>query len=148
MQVAGVSRGAAFGDIDNDGDTDIVVSNNNGPLALLINNETGAAWLRVALTGVESNRDGIGARIAVLVGDEPVYWRRAHTDGSYLSASDPRVTFGLSGTEKVDGVLVRWPTGFHERWDIQQIDREIVLVEGSGSCPDESAVMSIVCRLH
>ena len=132
MQAARVSRGAAFGDIDNDGDTDIVVSNNSGPLALLMNNETGSPWLRIGLQGTASNRDGVGALVAVMKDDDPVYWRRAHTDGSYLSASDRRLHFGLAGAEDIDGVLVIWPSGREERWDVEEINREVWLVEGSG----------------
>jgi hypothetical protein len=111
MQVTLVSRGAAFGDIDNDGDTDLIISNNRGPARLLLNVRAEDRWLRVRLTGTESNRDGIGARVAVLHGDDPQIWRRAHTDGSYLSASDVRVHFGLAGVADADGLMVIWPSG-------------------------------------
>ena len=87
MELFEVSRGAAFGDLDNDGDIDIVVSNCNGPARLMLN-EVGNRrnWLSVELEGTESNRDGIGARVAVLRNPDQPLWRRARTDGSYMSA--------------------------------------------------------------
>lgn len=92
-----ISRGVAFGDIDNDGDTDIVVSNNSGPARLLINERGNqAAWLRLHLKGTSSNHDAYGARVALLRAGQPHLWRRVHTDGSYLSASDPRILVGQS----------------------------------------------------
>jgi hypothetical protein len=99
---------------------------------LLLNERAEEQWLRVKLIGAESNRDGVGARVAVLFGDDPLIWRRAHTDGSYLSASDGRVHFGLNGIAGVSGVLVEWPSGLSERWDIDGINRETSLNEGSG----------------
>ena len=96
LQLSEVSRGAAFGDIDNDGDVDILVTNNNGPVRLLLN-EVGSRrhWLQVQLQGVTSNRYGMGARVGVIRNGKKSLWRRAHTDGSYLSANDHRVHFGL-----------------------------------------------------
>lgn len=135
LELEEVSRGAAFGDVDNDGDVDIVVSNNNGPVRLLLN-EVGAARpsLSVRLQGVESNRHGIGARIALLrTGRDPV-WRRVHRDGSYLSASDVRVHFGLGdeGDAPVEGVGVVWPNGRRERWERTELQAGTPLREGSG----------------
>ncbi len=127
-----VGRGAAFGDIDNDGDIDIVVSNNNGPARLLINHADSPAWLRVRLRGSTANRDGTGARVAVLRGGEPLLWRRAHTDGSYLSASDPRVHFGLGEVAGVDGIRVEWPGGGREHWPVTATGVELSVVQGSG----------------
>ena len=96
LELSEVSRGAAFGDIDNDGDVDILVTNNNGPVRLLLN-QIGSRhhWLQVQLEGVQSNRYGVGARVGVQRRGRSTLWRRAHTDGSYLNANDHRVHFGL-----------------------------------------------------
>ena len=133
LALSEASRGAAFGDIDNDGDGDVVVGNNNGP-AHLLRNEVGAhrTWLRVRLVGVAANRDGIGALVGVLrAGGAPI-WRRAHADGSYLSASDPRVLVGLGETSAIDGVVVRWPGGRDEVWRDIVPRSDVVLTEGTG----------------
>lgn len=128
-----VSRGAAFGDIDNDGDIDILVSNNNGPARLFLN-EGGSRknWLLVKLEGVKSNRMGLGARVGVAIPGGDTLWRRAHTDSSYLSASDPRVHFGLGDHRVIEAVIVHWPSGLRERWAETAINRQITLKEGSG----------------
>ena len=78
-----VGRGAAFGDIDNDGDVDIVVSNGNGPARLLLNEApAGRSWLQVRLDGVRTNRDGTGARVAVIREDGSMQWKTSRTDGT------------------------------------------------------------------
>jgi hypothetical protein len=138
MELFDVSRGAAFGDIDNDGDVDIVVSNANGPARLMIN-EIGNRqnWLSVELEGTASNRDGFGARVTVLRNGDTPLRRRAHTDGSYLSASDARVHFGLGSTDTLDGVLVHWPSGVREIWREISPNSFVHLREGSGE-PVES----------
>jgi hypothetical protein len=131
-----VSRAAAFGDIDNDGDVDILVTNNNGPARLLLN-QAGARrpWLSVKLEGVKSNRDGIGARVAVLRAGRPPLWRRARTDGSYLASNDPRVHFGLGDQGEVQAVVVEWPDGSKEQWTGLQGGRPVRLKQGSGARP-------------
>ena len=93
---AEVGRGAAFGDIDNDGDTDVVVTNNNGPVRLLIN-QTNARhhWVQVRLQQDAGQRFAFGARVGIERAGRPTIWRRVKTDGSYLSASDLRVHVGL-----------------------------------------------------
>jgi hypothetical protein len=128
-----VSRGAAFGDLDNDGDVDIVVTNNNGPARLLLNEaDARKHWVRARLTGVEANRDAIGARVALLrVGKAPK-WGRVYTDGSYLSASELTVTFGLGRETSVEGIGVVWPGGGRERFPAE-VDRVNVLRQGEGS---------------
>jgi hypothetical protein len=103
-----VSRGAAFGDIDNDGDVDILVTNNNGPVRLLRNDLPRRNWLTVQIDGAGL---GIGARVAVKAGGLPEQWRRVHTDSSYLSASDPRVQFGLGDAALIESVAIHWPDG-------------------------------------
>jgi hypothetical protein len=128
-----ISRGAAVGDIDNDGDLDAVISNSDGPVELLINRGVAAHhWLSIRLRGTRSNRDGAGARIALLRENGTIIWRRAHSDGSYLSASDIRVHFGLGETTHVRGVGVIWPTGQRELWENIAADTRIELVEGEG----------------
>jgi hypothetical protein len=104
MQLVGVSRGAAFGDIDNDGRVDIVVTTNNGPARLLHNESLAAGWLTV--DAGEPN-----ARVGVVRPGQPTLWRRSHTDGSYLSAGDPRVHFGLGRSVRIEQLLVEWPDG-------------------------------------
>ena len=106
-----VSRGAAFGDVDNDGDTDILVSNNSGPAELLINHGNENRWLGFELTDKVSGRDLLGARVEVVLESGRILQRRARTDGSYSSSHDPRVLVGLGQDEKVKSVRVFWPDG-------------------------------------
>jgi enediyne biosynthesis protein E4 len=130
---AGIGRGAAFGDIDNDGDVDIVVTNSNGPVRLLLN-QVGARnhWLQIRLDQRPGNRFGIGAWIGVERAGHPTLWRRVRTDGSYLSASDVRVHFGLGSSSAVSAVVVQWPDGQRERWSGIAGDRLVMLRRGTG----------------
>jgi enediyne biosynthesis protein E4 len=129
-----VSRGAAFGDVDNDGDIDVVVSNNNGPARLFLNVAgSRAPSLQIRLEGSRSNRQGLGARVALVKQDTPVLWRRVQTDGSYLSASDSRVHFGLSGCSDCSDILVYWPDGSSERWPKPPTSKFVTLRQGTGS---------------
>ena len=133
MQLEEVSRGAVFGDVDNDGDIDILVTNSNGQARLLLNAAaSGNRWLSVRLMGPASARDPVGARVALLSDSRPVMWRRAHRDGSYLSSSDMRVHFGLGARNELNGVGVEWPNGRRERWPLEHSNRELRLVAGSG----------------
>jgi hypothetical protein len=128
-----VGRGAAIGDIDNDGAVDVLVTNNNGPVRLL-HNDVGARqhWLQVRLEGTRSNRFGIGARVALRRDGEAPHRRRVHTDSSYLSASDVRVHFGLGERSDLRGLLVEWPDGSSETWDSVQPGNVVVLRQGTG----------------
>ena len=131
--LAEVGRGAAFGDVDNDGDTDILVANNNGPVRLLENLAGGARrWRQVRLRGTHDNADGIGARVGIVRAGEKALWRRVHTDGSYLSASDPRVHFGLGARADVEAVLVEWPSGLREAWLRPGRQPSLTLLQGTG----------------
>src|SRR5213080_511071 len=112
FQIEEVSRAAAFGDIDNDGAIDIVVTNNNGPVRLL-RNQVGKNrhWITLKLESPKTNRFAIGARVGVLRHGQNTLWRRVHTDSSYLSSNDSRVHFGLGDKPNVEAVLVHWPGG-------------------------------------
>ena len=90
------------------------------------------AWLRLRLVGTASNRDAYGARIAILRRDLPPLWRRVHTDGSYLSAGDPRVLVGLGGADEVEGVGVVWPSGRREWFAVPGKRQDVLLTEGAG----------------
>ena len=106
-----VGRGAAFGDYDNDGDIDLLVFNCNQSVTLLRNDGGNANnWLAVKLVGVQSNRDGIGARIRVTAEGE-VRIAEVQSAASYLSANDLRVIFGLGRKKVVDEIEVLWPGG-------------------------------------
>ena len=134
FQTIQVGRGAAFGDIDNDGDTDVVVTNNNQPARLFLNQVGNRNhWLGLRLTDAKAGRDLLGARVQVTVDKNKVIWRRARTDGSYLSANDPRVLIGLGGSLSVDSVRVYWPDGKVEDWKAPLIDRYRTLRQGTGS---------------
>jgi enediyne biosynthesis protein E4 len=138
LAVEEVSRGAAFGDIDNDGDTDVVVGNASGPLRLLIN-AIGQRkhWLGLRLVGAPAGRDLVGARVTVVRADGRAMWRRARSDGSYASANDPRVLVGLGDSNAAPRVRVQWPDGRIEEWGAVPIDRYTTLVRGTGTAVTE-----------
>jgi hypothetical protein len=99
------ARGAAFGDINNDGFMDVVLTTLGGPPMLLLNRATGGHWLSITLRGTRSNRDGYGARVRV-----NGQMRFATSAGSYVSANDKRLHFGLGTAEKAV-VEILWPSG-------------------------------------
>ena len=127
-----VGRGATFGDFDEDGDQDIVISVSDGSPVLFRNDQgTSNHWLRVELEGTECNRDAIGAVIEVVLGDR-VLTRGLMPTRSYLSQCEAGVTFGLGSETKVDGITVRWPGGSSERFDVDAVDKVIQLRQGDG----------------
>jgi hypothetical protein len=135
-----VSRGAAVGDVDNDGDVDVVVGNDSGPLRLLINTVGNRNhWLGLRLLGQQPSqtstregRDMLGAWVEIIRRQRPTVWRRARADGSYGSANDPRVLVGLGDSAEAVTVRVLWPDGRAEEWNDVAIDRYTTLKEGSG----------------
>ena len=111
MALRQVSRGTAFADIDNDGDLDIAINNCNDRPALLRNDgEESGHWLGLRLIGVESNKDALGARVKMHVAGR-VLVREVRRNASYLSASDPRLIFGLAADKAAERVEIRWPSG-------------------------------------
>jgi hypothetical protein len=135
LQLPRVSRGAALADVDNDGDLDVLVSNNGQEPQLLLN-DGGASnhWLEVALIGVRSNRDGVGARVKVVSGDLVSHDQRKG-GRSYQSAQDPRLHFGLGPRNKIDLIEIQWPSGSVDTLKNVEADRVITVKEGVGLIP-------------
>jgi enediyne biosynthesis protein E4 len=132
LQPEDVSRGLAVGDIDNDGDLDAIIANNNGPVRLWRNDAPAKGTsLTVELTGVIANRQALGARVGLLRPGQPTLWRRAQTDGSYLSASDSRVHFGFPPSPAPSEILVEWPGAAPESFPAPPSGR-LQLRQGTG----------------
>ncbi|MPY90220.1 MAG: hypothetical protein GEU99_20130 [Luteitalea sp.] len=133
LELRTVSRGAAAGDIDNDGDVDILISNNNGPARLLLNRSGSRGhWITVRLEGRVSNREGLGSLVTIVAHGSPPWFQRVRSDGSYLASSDPRVHLGLGESTTVKEIRVCWPTGCCEVWENVETNRLVTLKESSG----------------
>lgn len=126
------SRGAAFDDLDNDGDIDAVVLNTRSKPTLIRNESpTKHHWLQINLVGTKSPRDGTGTRVTVRAGDV-TQMDELHSGRSYQSDFGKRMHFGLGPHEKVDKIQVHWISGATETFDAIQANRQITLVEGKG----------------
>lgn len=132
-----VSRGAACGDIDNDGDLDALLTTNGGAPALL--RQAGrptSHWVCLRLEGSDGNRSAIGAGVRLRAGGT-TQSRLVHSGSSYLSHSDLRLTFGLGEIAQVDEIEVRWPNGLVESFGGVPIDTETRIKQGTGQGPGE-----------
>src|SRR5207302_10081491 len=125
-------RGAAFGDLDNDGDVDVVINNLDGPAQVLRNDggNTNNSIL-IKTIGVKSNRDGIGARVKVVSGDLTQIGE-VYGGGSYLSQSDLRLHFGLEKRMKIDLIEVHWPSGAVDKVANVTANKIVTIKEGQG----------------
>jgi len=123
------ARGAAFGDLNNDGQVDAVVQELNGPTVILRNNGSKNHWLGISLTGAQSNSQGIGARITVVDSNDRKQFFYVSTAGSYLSASDARIIAGIDVATQVRRVEVNWPSGRSQLLTNPGIDRYVSVNE-------------------
>jgi hypothetical protein len=130
-----VGRGLATADFDNDGDLDIAI-NIRGDYPELLRNDGGNAnhFLEVLLIGTKSNRDGIGASLK-LTSEGFVHVEQAKGGMSYMSASDPRIFFGLGKRSKIDSLEITWPSGQVDRLTNLAVDQIIAVKEGVGIVP-------------
>ena len=133
-----VSRGAAFGDYDNDGDIDIFLNNSNQP-ATLLRNEGGNSnhWLTIQPIGTQSNASGIGTKIVVKAGDMSLF-KEVRSGASYLSQSDLRLHFGLGENSEVDSLEIHWQSGLTERFSNLKSNQILHIKEGHGIVDSQS----------
>ena len=131
-----MSRGTLFGDYDNDGDVDLLVTHANGPITLLRNDSTpDHNWIRIKTVGVISSREGIGTRVTVRAGGRTQV-QEVNPGASYLSSHDPRLHFGLASNTTVDSLEVRWQSGVVQIFENLPTNREHVISEFSDT-PEE-----------
>ena len=125
-----VGRGAAYADYDRDGDLDVVITENGGPVRLWQNRNRSAQSVRLVLHGAPpSNRDAYGSVVTARVGDRRIV-RRLHGGSSYLSQSEPVVTIGVAGEAVVEELTIRWPDGTHQRMGAVPAGAEVHVLQG------------------
>jgi hypothetical protein len=128
-----VSRGAAFGDIDNDGDVDVVINNLDGaPVVLRNDGGNSNNWINIKTVGSKRNRDALGALVKVTA-DNLVQLREVYSGGSYISQNDTRLHFGLGKKNRIDSIEIRWPSGGKtEVFRDVAVNQFLVIEEGKG----------------
>jgi hypothetical protein len=132
------ARGAAFGDVDNDGDVDIVINNvHAAPDLFRTESRTDHHWITVQLTGTTSNRSAIGAKVKIVAGDVTLI-DEVRGGGSYYSQNDLRPHFGLGAYGGPVRIEVRWPNGREEVWEKVATNRIVALTEGTGGKPRDA----------
>jgi hypothetical protein len=123
-------RGLAYGDLDNDGRVDLVVTALGAPLSVLRNiTETHNHWILLKLAGTRSNRMGIGAQIRVTTDDGRKLYNEVTTSTGYAASSDPRVHFGLADSRLIREIEIRWPSGARQVLQNVTADRQVLITE-------------------
>ncbi len=130
-----VARGCAYGDFDNDGDLDVLITTNNGPAYLYRNDGGTNHSIRFRTVGTRSNRDGIGTNIRIWT-SEGMRWMTVKSGSSYLSQSDRSVTFGLGSLRNIERAVLEWPSGLKQELGKLEGDRTYVVQEGKGIVAD------------
>ncbi|MBV8904734.1 MAG: CRTAC1 family protein, partial [Acidobacteriia bacterium] len=127
-----VARGAAYADIDRDGDLDLLMSTNNGPAYLYRNDvANGNHWISIRTVGSKSNRDGIGAVVRVQ-SRSGKQWNMVRSGSSYCSQSDLAVTFGLGGDTEVSSIEIDWPSGAKQMFSHVRANQFLTIEETRG----------------
>ncbi len=126
-----IGRGTAAGDIDNDGDIDLVISNLRGPAVLLRNDTRGGHWVTVILVPKSGAAEAFGARVVLETQGRKQY-AVVHSDVAYLSQNDRRIHFGLGGARRIERLTVFWPGGEKQEFRNLPVDRFLTVVQGKG----------------